>query len=391
MNSTDLLMKPIPYGCQHVTEADIEAVNEVLLSTYLTTGPKVPEFEQAFADYIGSTYAVAVSSGTAALHLCTLALNVQAGQKVISTPLTFVASTNCVLYGGGEIDFVDISPQTLTLDIDQLAQKLSSSPPGTYQGIIPVDFAGYPVDMARIRQLADQHGCWIIEDSCHAPGGSFQSPSGKEHFCGDGSLADVSIFSFHPVKHIATGEGGMVTTNDPELYQRLLLFRNHGITRDPDLLSQHPGGWYYEMQELGYNYRMSDIHAALGLSQLRRAKAGLERRRVLARRYEEAFKDSHIQTPSTAAGHAYHLYVIRTPKRNGLFDFLRSHKIFVQVHYIPVHYQPYYQQLGWKKGDFPEVEQYYEEGLSLPMYPHLTEAEQDRVIELILGYEAASH
>lgn len=381
-------MKPIPYGKQHITEADLRAVNEVLQSDYLTGGPAIAQFEAAFAQYIGASYAVAVSSGTAALHLCALALGVKAGDRYLCTPLTFVASANCIAYCGGAVDLVDIDPNLLTIDLDLLEAKLADAPAGTYQGIIPVDFAGQPVDMERLHKIADQYGCSIIEDACHAPGGYFADTQGIHQSCGNGQFADLAIFSFHPVKHIACGEGGMITTNSESLYQQLLMLRSHGITRDPALLSEQSGGWYYEMQMLGYNYRMSDIHAALGLSQLQRAEEGMERRKVLARRYDEAFANTQVQTPQALPGHAYHLYVIQVPDRKDLYDFLRTKQIFTQVHYIPLHYQPYYQALGWKTGDFPQTEAYYERCLSLPLYPSLSDTEQTYVIETVRAFYA---
>ena len=376
----------IPYGRQDITDEDIQAVIETLKSDFLTGGPRIAAFEKAFADYVGAKYAVAVANGTAALHLSAITLNVQPGQKVITTPNTFVASANCVLYCGGEIELVDIHPETLLLDPALVEQKLAQAPKGTYQGIIPVDFAGLPVDMEVFRQLADQYDCWLLEDACHAPGGFFTDSQGQKQSCGNGQFADLTIFSFHPVKHIATGEGGMITTNHEEYYQQLLRLRSHGITREPHLLKENHGGWYYEMQELGYNYRLSDIQAALGISQLTKADERLERRRYLASRYDNAFANTSVIKPYSAPGHAYHLYVIQVEDRKGLYDHLRKHKIFAQIHYIPVHYQPYYQNLGWKKGDFPNTEKYYDHCLSIPLYPTLKEEEQDFVIERILSF-----
>ncbi|MFD2787553.1 UDP-4-amino-4,6-dideoxy-N-acetyl-beta-L-altrosamine transaminase [Hymenobacter rubripertinctus] len=372
---------PIPYGRQQITAADIAAVTEALQADYLTQGPKVAEFEQKFAEYVGAQYAVAVSNGTAALHLCTLALHVQPGQRVITTPITFVASANCVRYCGGEVHFADIDPDTALIDLHAVRRLLETHPAGYFHGLIPVDFGGLAVDMEAARQLCDEFGLWLIEDSCHAPGGSFMDSAGREQRCGSGQFADLAIFSFHPVKHIATGEGGMITTNRADLYQALLLLRTHGISRDPDLLERHDGGWYMEMQELGYNYRMPDILCALGISQLTQAPAGLLRRRALAARYDAAFAGLPAVRPLAGApGHAYHLYVVRVPDRKGLYDFLRSRQIFAQVHYIPVHTMPYYQNLGWKPGDFPQAEAYYAECLSLPLFPGLTDAEQDYVL-----------
>ncbi len=390
-------MKPIPYGKQNITELDIKAVTEALQSDFLTQGPRIAEFEQAFASYIGCTYAVAVANGTAALHLSALALNVGPGQKVITTPITFAASANCIRYCGGEIVFADIDPQTYLLDMHSVEKLLAASPRGTYAGIIPVDFAGRAVNLEAFRKLADQHGLWILEDACHAPGGFFNDTEGKEQRCGNGQFAELAIFSFHPVKHIACGEGGMITTNNHALYDRLKVLRTHGITREttafenPASLAtglsdskQYPG-WYMEMQELGYNYRLTDFQAALGTSQLKSADAGLKRRREIAAQYEESFKSiSGIKRQSgVVEGHAYHLYIIETHKRLELYNHLREKNIFAQVHYIPAHLMPYYQRQGWKPGDFPYAEAYYQCCLSLPMYPSLTDAEQRYVIDTI--------
>lgn len=379
-------MNSIPYGKQYISEEDIQAVTDVLRSNFLTQGPKIEEFEKAFADYVGSRYAVAVANGTAALHLSALALGINEKSNVLTTPITFAASANCVRYCGGKVIFSDINPQSYLIDIDKVEYKLKASPVGTYQGIIPVDFAGSPVNMEELRQLADQYNLWILEDACHAPGGFFTDSKEIRQNCGNGYYADLSIFSFHPVKHIATGEGGMITTNRKDLYEKLLLLRTHGITKNQDFMQENHGGWYYEMQELGFNYRLSDIQAALGVSQLKRASENLEKRRRLAVRYDEAFKDSPLITPQKQKGHAYHLYVIQTEKRKELYDYLRSQNIFCQVHYIPVHLLPYYRNQGWHKGDFPIAEAYYGKCLSLPMYAALTNEEQDFVIENILGF-----
>lgn len=376
---------PIPYGKQYISQEDIHAVIKTLKSDFLTQGSKVSEFEQKFAEYVGAKYAVAVSNGTAALHLSALALGVKQGKKVITTPVTFAASANCILYAGGEVDFVDIDPDTYLMDLDKLEEKLAKAPKGTYSGVIPVDFTGYPVNLERLQKIADQYGLWILEDACHAPGGYFTDSNAEKQYCGNGNFADLAIFSFHPVKHIATGEGGMITTNYEALYKKLLLLRSHGITKDPDLLQENHGGWYYEMQELGFNYRLSDIHAALGVSQLKRADENLQRRRQIAAKYEEAFKDKpYVKGQSgSVEGHAYHLYIIETANRKGLYDYLREHNIFAQVHYIPNHLQPYYRKQGWKQGDFPNAEKYYEKCLSIPMYHSMTEAEQKYVIDNI--------
>ena len=279
----------IPYGKQYINEDDIKAVVETLQHDFLTQGPKITEFENAFANYIGCKYAVAVSNGTAALHLCALALKVDTTTRVITSPITFAASANCVRYCGGEVHFADIDPDTLLLDIKSVKALLEKHPKGYFSGIIPVDFSGYAVNLQEFRNLADEYGCWIIEDACHAPGGHFIDKEGNKQNCGNGNFADLAIFSFHPVKHIACGEGGMITTNNEKLYKQLLLLRTHGITKDPELMLQHDGGWYYEMQELGYNYRLTDFQAALGLSQLKRADEGLTRRKEIASIYNETF------------------------------------------------------------------------------------------------------
>lgn len=387
-------MNPIPYGRQHITEADIAAVAAVLQSPLLTQGPQIAAFETAFANYIGSRYAVAVSNGTAALHLCCMALGVNETSRVITSPITFSASANCVRYCGGEVHFADIDPKTLVLDVQAVCTLIESYPTGYFSGIIPVDFAGYPADMAAFRALADEFGLWLLEDSCHAPGGSFIDNQGNTHFCGDGSLAELAIFSLHPVKHIAAGEGGVITTNDENLYRHLLRLRTHGITSKPDeftpLQPGEPerGGWYMELQELGYNYRLTEMQAALALSQLSRADVGLARRRDIAARYDAAFAGTAVQTivPPETIGHAYHLYVIQTENRKELYDYLRTKNIFAQVHYIPVHTMPYYRALGGSWGQFPNAERYYVRCLSLPMFPTLTDAEQDYVIETVLTY-----
>lgn len=381
-------MKPIPYGRQSITQEDIDAVVKVLKSDFLTQGPAVSQFENAFAAYIGAKYAVAVANGTAALHLCTLALNVQPGDKVITTPITFAASANCVRYAGGEVVFADIDPETYLLDIKEVEKLLQSHSKGTFKGIIPVDFAGRAVDLEAFYKVAKKYDCWIIEDACHAPGGYFTDTVGKKQNCGNGEYADLAIFSFHPVKHIASGEGGMITTNDEDLYKKLIMLRTHGITKDEGLLHENHGGWYYEMQELGYNYRLSDIQAALGNSQLKKAEDGLRRRKEIAKIYNEAFTNSgfiHGQS-GLVDGHAYHLYIIEVDDRLGLYNNLRDKGIFAQVHYIPVHLMPYYKQFGWKKGDFPLGENYYKRCLSLPMYPTLTHDEQNFVINTIKSF-----
>lgn len=390
----------IPYGKQNITDQDIQAVATALKGDFLTQGPTILEFEKSFAQYIGCNYAVAVSNGTAALHLSALALDVKPGDKVITTPLTFAASANCIRYCGGEVVFADIDPETYLLDINKVETLLQAAPKGTYKGIVPVDFAGRAVNLEAFRKLADQYGLWLLEDACHAPGGFFTDSTDKNQNCGNGNFANLAIFSFHPVKHIATGEGGMITTNDEKLYKKLLELRTHGITRDTSIFKNsiefaagiaeataYPA-WYMEMQHLGYNYRFTDFQAALGISQLARANEGIERRRAIAQKYGRAFTGKGFIKGQSGVvnGHAYHLYVIETEDRLGLYNHLREHKIFAQIHYIPCHLMPYYRDLGWKEGDMPQAENYYKNCISLPMYPTLTDDEQDFVIDKITAY-----
>jgi UDP-4-amino-4,6-dideoxy-N-acetyl-beta-L-altrosamine transaminase len=390
-------MKPIPYGKQQITTEDIEAVIQALQSDYLTQGPKIYEFEVAFAKYVGAKYAVALSNGTAALHLCALALDVQSGDKVITTPITFAASANCVRYCGGDVVFADIDPSTYLIDIHAVRRLLEAAPFGTYKGIIPVDFAGRAVNLEAFRALADEFGCWLIEDACHAPGGYFLDSSGLAQNCGNGSFADLAIFSFHPVKHIASGEGGMITTNDKKLYEKLLMLRTHGIVKNATSFQNSidfAGGdttyplWYMEMQDLGFNYRITDFQAALGLSQLNRANDGLEKRKKIAAKYALAFSHKPFIKGQSGEveGHAYHLYILEVENRLGLYNYLRENHIFAQIHYIPCHLMPYYRQLGWDEGDRPYAETYYKHCISLPMYPTLTEDEQDIVINKIIDF-----
>jgi hypothetical protein len=378
-------MNKIPYGRQHITESDIQAVVDTLKSDYLTQGPRIAEFEQAFANYVGAKYAVAVSNGTAALHLNAIALDVKPGDKVITTPITFVASANCVKYCGGEVIFADIDPSTYLLDIREVRRTLEADIHREIKGIIPVNFAGRVVDMQAFRQLADEFDCWIIEDACHSPGGFFLDSDQKQVMSGSGQYADLAIFSFHPVKHIAAGEGGMITTNNEELYQKILNLRTHGIQQDPSNRIYDDSLWYYEMQELGYNYRLTDMQAALGRSQLSRADEGLSRRRELANRYFDFFKNkSYVLGQSgVIEGHAYHLYVLEVKQRKELHKYLRDLEIFAQIHYIPAHLMPYYRQFGWKEGDLPNAEKYYSQCISIPMFPSLSDEEQRFVMDKI--------
>jgi len=392
----------IPYGRQNITEEDIRAVINVLNGDFLTQGPTILEFEEKFSDYIGCKYSVTVSNGTAALHLAALALGVNSNSKVITTPITFAASANCIRYCGGEVIFSDIDPQSYLIDLNKLRELLSSSPKGTYSGIIPVDFAGLAVNLEELRKIADEFGCWIIEDACHAPGGFFVDSNGIKQNCGNGVFADLAIFSFHPVKHIATGEGGMITTNDENLYEKLLSLRSHGITKDKTKFinsvdfangnnqenSFDYPNWYMEMQELGYNYRLTDFQAALGISQLKRADEGLAKRRKVAKKYFDAFKDKKyvIGQSGLYKGHAYHLYIIEVKNRRGLYDYLKLNGIYAQIHYIPCHLMPYYKKRGAQTDEFPKAEAYYSNCISLPIYPSLTLEDQLYVIDQIYNF-----
>ncbi len=376
-------MKRIPYGRQQITKEDLKAVEEALLSDFITTGPRVEEFEKAFAAYVNTKHAVAVSSGTAALHLAALALRNKPGQKVITSPITFIASANCILYAGKEVDFVDIDPNSYLIDLNKVEDKLRKAKKGSYAGIIPVDFAGYPINTEDLRTIADKYSLWIIEDACHAPGGWFKNSKEQIIKCGSGEYSDLTIFSFHPVKHITAGEGGMISGLNEDLMKSLFSIRSHGTTKDQSLMEENHGGWYYEMQELGFNYRLTDFQAALANSQLKRLDKNISIRRSIAEKYNDAFSDIEgIRTPEVAPDyfHAYHLYVIEIEDRKGLYDYLVENRIFVQVHYIPVHLQPYYKKLGWKKGDLPLAEAYYKKCLSLPVYPGLSSKDQEFVI-----------
>lgn len=379
----------IPYGRHSINDDDIAAVVETLKSDYLTQGPKIQEFEQEFAKYVGAKYAVSTNNATAALHLAAIALGVKPGDKVVVTPMTFAASANCIRYCGGDVEFCDIDPDTYLMDINKLRAKLETVPKGTYKGIVVVDFAGYPHNLQEYRSLCDEYGLWLIEDACHAPGAWFTDAEGHNQKAGNGRFADISIFSFHPVKHIATGEGGMATTNSPALYDRLCHYRSHGITKDAAKLEKCDGGWYYEMQDLGFNYRLTDFQAALGLSQLKRANQGLARRQEIANKYDQAFADINaIKTPFRANDvfHAFHLYIIQVPDRKGLYDYLHENGIYAQVHYVPLHMMPYYVKQNGGKTSLPVVENYYQHCLSLPMYPTITDDEQDFVIKKVIEY-----
>jgi len=375
--------KIIPYGRQFIDERDIEEVSKTLLADFLTQGPKIQEFEKAFCDFIGCKYAVAVNNATAGLHLAVLACGLKEGQRVITTPITFAASANCVRYGQGEVWFADIDPDTFLIDVKALRELIESKENGFFSGIIPVDFAGLPVNLEELRSLADEYGLWIVEDACHAPGGYFTDSSGVKQKCGNGVFAECSVFSFHPVKHIACGEGGMITTNNPEIYSKLSLLRSHGITKDD--MSQNHGGWFYEMKELGFNYRLTDIQCALGITQLEKLPNSLKRRQEIADKYIKAF-EGKVEYQATSPGdyNAYHLFVILANNRKALYDILRKEGIYAQIHYIPVHTLPYYQNIGYGDARLENSESYYSRCLSLPMFPTLTNEEQDFVIAKVL-------
>jgi UDP-4-amino-4,6-dideoxy-N-acetyl-beta-L-altrosamine transaminase len=395
-------MKVIPYGRQEITQEDIDAVVETLQSDYLTQGPAIPAFEQAFANYVGASYAVALSNGTAALHLSVLALGIEKDEYVICTPLTFAASVNCVRYCGGNVLFADIDPETYLMDIASVKELLEKHKDKKIKGIIPVDFAGRVAQLDEIKKLAVAHNMWLLEDACHAPGGYFIDQNGTKQLAGNGKFANAAIFSFHPVKHIATGEGGMITTNDKSLYEKLLLLRSHGITRNQEQFknsidfangnatASHDNypSWYMEMQSLGYNYRLTDFQAALGISQLKRANVNLEKRKSIAKTYIQELSDQKgiIRCLPFFEGHAYHLMVLEVENRRGLYDFLRKNNILCQIHYVPTHLMPYYKELGWKAGDLPIVEKYYSACISLPLYPSLDTTDVERIIQLIKDF-----
>jgi len=378
-------MNKIPYGRQSIDQTDIDAVVSTLNSDYLTQGPKVREFESKFADYVGAKYAVAVNNATSGLHLSVLALNLFKGDRVITTPITFAASANCVRYAGGEVWFADIDPNTYLLDLNSVKELIESKPKGFFKGIIPVDFAGLPVNMEEFRSLAEKHNLWIIEDACHAPGGYFIDSKEDQNFCGNGRYADIGVFSFHPVKHIACGEGGMLTTNSKELYKKLMLLRTHGITKEN--MDENHGNWYYEMIELGFNYRLTDFQSALGINQLAKNEKGVERRNQISSAYKKAFEGKiKFQDLPARTYNAHHLFIIEVENRKELYDFLHSNGILAQIHYVPVHTLPYYKKIGYSEADLSNAEKYYSNCISLPMYPTLSTEEQKYVINKVLEF-----
>lgn len=380
------LFKPIrdtylPYGKQSIDDQDIQAVVDVLKSDYLTTGPAIAHFEQKVADYIGAKYAVAFSNGSAALHGACFAAGVGSGDEVITTPMTFAASANCVLYQGGTVVFADIDEQTYNINPAEIEKKITSKT----KAIIPVDFTGQPANLSEVNRLAKKHNLVVIEDAAHAIGARYNG-------CRVGSISDMTMFSFHPVKHLTTGEGGMITTDNKEYYEKLIQFRTHGITRDPDKLVKSEGPWYYEMQFLGYNYRMTDIQAALGISQMDKLDKFIDRRKEIVAQYNEAFQSMislsiPYQDPNTES--SWHLYIIRlhldqlSVDRRVIFEALQQQNIGVNVHYIPVHLQPYYQELGYEKGTLPKAEKLYEEIITLPLFPEMNNQDVRDVIETV--------
>jgi len=379
----------IPYGRQDISETDIQAVVDVLRSDFLTQGPAVPAFEQSIAQYCGVEHAVAVNSATSALHIACLALGVGKGDVVWTTPITFVASANCALYCGADVDFVDIDSRTYNLSTERLAEMLAQAEKSGHlpKVVIPVHLCGQPSDMAGIHALSQRYGFKIIEDASHAIGGKY-----KGEPIGNCRYSDITVFSFHPVKIITTGEGGMALTKNSQLAKRLQLLRSHGITRDSADMTHAPDGpWYYQQIELGFNYRMTDIQAALGLSQMQRLDEFVAKRHAIAKRYEKLLADLPLVTPWQHADSysGLHLYVIRLKlaeigkTHREVFEVLRAAGIGVNLHYIPVYRQPYYEQLGFQAGYCPEAEQYFAEAISLPMYPGLALTEQDAVLHAL--------
>jgi UDP-4-amino-4,6-dideoxy-N-acetyl-beta-L-altrosamine transaminase len=379
----------IPYGRQDITQQDIDAVVAVLQSDYLTQGPAIEQFEQVVAEYCGAKYAVAVTSATAALHIACLASGLSSGDYLWTSPNTFVASANCALYCGATVDFVDIDPERYNLSVSTLEEKLVDAKQwGTLpKVIIPVHFSGQSCGMEEIANLAATYGVTVIEDASHAIGAQYQGQP-----VGSCKYSDMAVFSFHPVKIITTGEGGMVLTNRIDLYEKLIRLRSHGITRNTDLM-QGPshGSWYYQQLELGFNYRMTDIQAALGISQMQRLELFVQRRRELADQYNSLLQDLPLQLPSQHpdTNSSWHLYVVRLMldklKRthSQIFELLRKANIGVNLHYIPVHTQPYYQSLGFKQGDYPESEKYYAEAISIPLYYGLQNEEQANIVSVL--------
>ncbi|MGJ8681846.1 UDP-4-amino-4,6-dideoxy-N-acetyl-beta-L-altrosamine transaminase [Paraglaciecola sp.] len=375
----------LPYGKHSVDQSDIDAVVDVLRNQFLTQGAVVPQFEQALCDYTKSKFSIAVNSGTSGLHIACLAAGIGKGDIVWTVPNSFVASANCALYCGGNIDFVDIDRVTRNIDVSKLEQKLESANKQNNlpKALIVVHFSGLSCDMLNIRALTEKFGVLLIEDAAHALGGSYQNSK-----IGSCEYSDMTVLSFHPVKSITSAEGGAVLTNSQELHSQLVLYSKHGVTRDPNLMSgESHGPWYYQQIELGYNYRMSDIHAALGLSQLQKIDNFIQKRRALASNYQHELAGLPIDLPleSGLDDSAWHLYMIELKQhsRKDIFEKFHAQKIGVNVHYIPIHLQPYYQKLGFKLGDFPVAEQFYENALTLPLFPDMTSAEQKKVVDVL--------
>lgn len=372
----------IYYGRQSINESDIETVVSVLRSDFLTQGPMIERFEHRVAEYCGAKYAVAVTNATSALHIACKAAGLSHGDTLWTSPITFVASANCGRYCGAKVDFVDIDDTTYNMSADELEKKLM--PGGNPKVVVPVHLAGQSCDMEKISALSKRYGFAIIEDASHALGATY-----KDTRVGSCKYSDMTVFSFHPVKIITTGEGGMVLTNNKELYEKLVLYRSHGITRDASKMTKESDGpWYYQQIELGYNYRMTDIQAALGYSQMERLDKFVERRRQLAKRYDEMLAELPIRTPqqNKNTNSSWHIYAVRLDKTHvqkskaRIFEEMKAHGVTLNLHYIPVHLQPYYQALGFKQGDFPKSERYYEEAFTLPLYYELTDEQQDDII-----------
>ena len=376
----------IPYGKQTISQADIDAVVSVLRSDFLTQGSQVPAFEKAIGDYCGAKFAVAVNSATSALHIACLALGVGQGDVVWTSPITFVASSNCAIYCGADVDFVDIDPKTFNMSIDRLREKLQSAQRENKlpKVVIPVHLCGEPCDMQAIGELAQEFGFKVIEDASHAIGAEYHGEK-----VGNCAYSDITVFSFHPVKIITTAEGGLATTNNPELANKMAQLRSHGITRNVDeMVGDSDGAWYYQQIDLGFNYRMTEMQAALGLSQLQRLDEFVARRQVLAKQYDELLKDLPVTLPFRQPENrsALHLYpiLLEAKHRKQIFDYLRSHDIGVNVHYIPVPTQPYYRKrFGFQAGDFPCAENYYAQAMSLPLYFSLSDEEQQQVVKTL--------
>lgn len=367
----------IPYGKQTIEQDDIQAVGDVLKSDFLTTGPKIAEFEQTVADYVGAKYAVAISNGTSALHAACFATGIGPGDEVITTPLTFAASANCVLYCGGTPVFADVDPKTYNIDPEDIRRKITDRT----KAIIAVHLAGQPCDMDAIHSIAREHGLIVIEDGAHALGSVYK---GKKV----GSMSDITTFSFHPVKPITTGEGGMIVTDNEDFYKKMILFRSHGITRDDSMMTRNDGPWFYQQFDLGYNYRITDIQCALGCSQMKKLDRFLARRKEIVARYNEAFADcDNIITPyqlsDTESG--WHLYIVQVKNcdRRQVFENMREKGIGVNVHYIPVYMHPYYQEHGYENVHCVNAEEIYSHIISLPLYPGLTSEQQDYVIDTL--------